>query len=323
MTVISRALPQSNSGRRNALNNLKSGIDGAPAGTVVLPPDVTTDLPLLRTGYNTKSLAVETAEAIALQFISYKNRDFLCLSTVTLDFLKVVRITVNRSLVFGNGVWEQSDLNYYNLDETGYNLPTLRTEEEIRTWAESVINGESSRLIAKPTASGMTNPLASEVSAQLVIAEASRDEVAAKNQELAQARNQVNLVNPQVDVFIKRAWDFLEANFSSMEAPARRNVLRQFGVVFITRGIPNNLTFTVKDTAGNTLAGTLAFIEQSGAEASANEDGRVLLTTNVVGPIIIVLQYPGKQKQEVTFEIPEDAEDQTFELPDVVMQDNV
>jgi len=161
------------------------------------------------------------------------------------------------------------------------------------------------------------------VSAQLVIAEASRDEVAAKNQELAQARNQVNLVNPQVDVFIKRAWDFLEANFSSMEAPARRNVLRQFGVVFITRGIPNNLTFTVKDTAGNTLAGTLAFIEQSGAEASANEDGRVLLTTNVVGPIIIVLQYPGKQKQEVTFEIPEDAEDQTFELPDVVMQDNV
>ena len=76
--------------------------------------------------------------------------------------------------------------------------------------------------------------------------------------------------------------------------------------------------------SGDTLAPVaLVYLEQSGAEATANEDGRVLISTNLVGPILLTLQYPGKQKTEVSFEIPEDAEDQTFELPDAVMEDNV
>jgi len=323
MSVISRLLPNSNVSRQNALANLEIGIDGAPVGTVVLPADVTTDLPLLKGNYSIKYLAVEGAEGASLLFIGYRKKEFIRLSTVTLDFLKVVRISVNRSVVFGNGSYEEADLNFYNLDETGNNLPVIYTDEDAMNWANSVVNGEIARLAANPASSGMTNPLSTEVAAQKALLVTARTNVSVKNQLLSEARAVLNLLNPTVDIFIKRAWDFLEANFSYMEAPAKRSRLREFGVVYISRGAPNMLTFLVKDINNLPLAEAVAVVEESGGDATANVEGRILITTQLVGLVHIVIQYPGKQKNRIEFEISEDAEDQTFTLPDVILEDNI
>jgi len=323
MRPISRRKPGTNITRLIVINGFKTGLDIAPAGSITLPLDITTNLPTVHQDYNSLYYAVDQKEGIVSIKVRDKNDQQLRLTTITLDYLRVLRYTVNRSIVFKDNKWVIEDLSFYNLDETGGNLPDINTDEVALIWANHIVNGDSNRLNIKPSAGQMTNPSSSEVGAEILLMQGAQAQLSLANMELGSARSALDQANVTIDNFIQRAWDFLEANFSHLEAPAKRNMLRQFGVIYITTGIPNRLTFLVKNTSGNALPEATATIEQSGSEAIANNEGRVDIQTNVLGPITIVVQYPGKQKARIEFTIPDDAEEQTFTLPDVILEDNV
>lgn len=317
MSAITRRLPNSNISRLAAINGFKLAIDNLPAGTITLPADITTNLPTVHTNYNAGYNAVTAAEADFSIKTADKTAAAFKLRIITSDFLKVLRITVDRSVSFEDGLWDAADTSYYNLDETGGNLPDMRSDENLSYWANEVITGEAARKAAKPTAPDMSNPAAAEVTALYTPLQTALGLVVVSASALSTARNNLNTHNPAIDQFITRAWNFLDANYGNLEESAKRNMLRQFGVVYTTTGNPNTFTFIVKDDAGATLEGAKAVLIESGAEAFANEDGRVNLETNTVGPVQLLISYPGKQNRTALYTIPDTDHGQTYDLGEI------
>ena len=319
MGDITRRLPNSNITRLSAIRELKLSIDALPVGTVTLPPDMITNLPMVVTTYSNAYDTVTSGEAELSLRVATKGGHFLRLKTATIDFLKVLRITIDRSLVMEDGQWAAADTSYYNLDETGGNLPDIRTDEKLQYWANEVVNGEAARKAAKPAAPDMSNPSAMQVSALITPFQGAMSAVVIATNALTTARNNLHLLNPDVDAFIVRAWDFLEANYSNLDNSAKRNMLRQFGVTYVSNGTPNTITLLVKDATAAPLEGAKMVVIESGAEAFANEEGRISLQTASVGALQLLLSYPGKTNQTIPLTIPDTAEGETFNLPDVVM----
>ena len=321
MSTISRRMPNSNISYLAAINALKLAIDNLPPGTITLPADITTDLPLIHTAYNQKYNLVTTAEAEFSIKTGLKNKAAFKLKTITIDFLKVLRITVDRSVSFEDGIWAAADISYYNLDETGGNLPDIRSDEKIIYWANEVVTGDAARKAAAASSPDMVNPTAAEVAALYTPMQTAMGAVILSASFLSSARNNLNSHSTDVAQFITRAWDFLDANYGNLEESAKRNILRQYGVTYTSTGTPNTFTFIVKDAAGTNLEGAKIVLIQSGAEAFTNEDGRVTLETNSVGPVKLLISYPGKQNHTALYTIPDTDHGQTYDLGTITLAD--
>lgn len=319
MAAISRRLPQSNIARLTAIRSLKLAVDSLPPAAITLPPDVITSLPQALSEYTNVYDTIIPLEAALNEKIAIKNNALLRIKTFTVDFIKVLRITVDRSVLFADGQYAETDTDYYNLDETGGNLPNLRNEELIIQWANNMVNGEAARKAAKPGAPDMANPSAADINAATPPFTAALGQIVAATNLLTNARNKINTTNPDADRFILRAWDFLEANYSNLEDSAKRNILRQFGVTYVSNGTPNTITFLVKNTEGAALEGAKTVIGETGSETFANAEGRINIETQFLGNLNLLVSYPGKTTQTIPLTIPDTAEGQTFNLPDVVL----
>lgn len=322
MVVITRRLPNSNISRFRALKRLFNTL-GFPASAGVLSPNVATDITDAEPIYTAAYLLVDAKEDAWLRLTDLQKKPFEKLEVFISHFLQVLKLTIKRSIIDEEGDWLESDLAFYNLDTTGGNLPDLRAQEAIREWAQILIDGETRRLASRPTAVAMSNPAIGDVQSRYSNVVLINNSTSNALLALTDERGNLDRLNPPADAIILRAWNFLDAHYSNLEDSMKRTALRQWGVVFTSEGKPNILSFLVKNTAGELLQGAVGIIEETGSQDIANEDGRVELSTTVVGPLSIVVQFPGKQKARVEFTIPDDAEEQTFTLPDVILEDNV
>lgn len=307
-------MPQSNITRQRALSNFSDALQAIGSGTVSLPPDVIADLPGLVLNYGSEYQAVDNNEAGTTAAIATKNTAVGRLRLVVLDFLKVLRLSINRSVVLGDGQFRATDGTFYNLDSTGGDLPLLLTDDEVEEWANSIVAGEANRLNTYPTSPAMTNPDVALVSTLLTAYQAAKSAATLADHNLSLARNKLNNRNPTVDAFIRRAWDFLEANFSHMEPPARRDVLRGFGVVYVSQGQPNTITYVLKDENNQPLVGAKAVLAETGAEAVSNPEGRLEMATNAVGTVHIENNFADRPKLILTTTIAEDLQGATIDL---------
>jgi hypothetical protein len=314
MSTISRRLPISNIARLKAINTFKTAYDATPSGTFTFPADVVTDLPVIQGNYQTNYYAVDTKESAVLQAIEGRKGFFGKLNLSVNHFLQVVRLTILRSVLFEDGNWQLSDENYYNLDSTGGNLPDINTEEDALIWANHVVQGEADRKVAKPAAPDMVNPTAAFVGTQIGPLQTAIGLVAAKTLELTTTRNQLNGLSVEADAFILKVWNFLDANTSGLEDSTRRNLLRQYGVVYISTGIPNIITAHLTKPDGTPLQGAEATIEQTGGSATSNSDGLVQISTNALGTLNVIVKFPGYAQLSASVTIPDNAEEQTFNL---------
>jgi len=322
MVVITRRLPNSHISRFRALKRLFTAL-GFPSSAGVLSPNVAADVTEFQPIYTVAYLLVDLKEAEWMRLVDLQTKPYAKLGVFVSHFIQVLKLTIKRAIIDEEGDWLHSDMAFYNLDSTGGNLPDLRAQEAIRDWAQFLIAGEADRLASRPTAVAMTNPAITDLQTRysnvLLHSNATSDAALA----LVAERGNLDRKNMNADEVILRTWNFLDAHYSNLEDSLKRTALRQWGVVFVSQGNPNIITFLVKNTAGEVLAGATAIIEESGSEDIANEDGRIELNTTVLGPITIVAQFPGKQKTRVEYSIPDDAENQTLTLPDVVLEDNV
>lgn len=314
MTTITRRIPQSNIARLKSINTFKTAYDATPPGMITLPADTITALPLIHTEYNTNYYAADEKEAALALAIGLKNTEATKLNVTVNHFLQVMRLTVIRSLLLEDGKWEKNDIVYYNLDETGGNLPDINNDEDILVWANHVINGETNRKAAKPLAPDMVNPAVADVTALVGPFNTGIGNVVAATVALTSARSHLNDTNTNADKFILSVWNFLDANLSGFDDSARRNVLRQYGVVFISTGIPNIIKGHVKNPGGLFLEGAVATIQQTGAAATSNADGLFEISSTALGNLDVQVTFPGLSKKTISLTVPDDAEEQTFDL---------
>lgn len=235
------------------------------------------------------------------------------------DFFKVLKITINRSVKLNNGQWATDDINFYNLDETGGNLPENLTEIEVLAWAEKITVGEANRILAKPTAPAMVNPSAAEVTAEAVVAQPL---VAASSQAqaaLADKRRDIDEANPEIDLLMDSVWSLVQIHYQKSPKETQREMLRNWGAIYAGVGEPNTLTVLVKDSAGAPLEGADMVLLETEGTATANPEGRVNLQTKVVGNITLRFSYPGKDDLDVPATIADDAEGTTIDLGTVTL----
>jgi len=291
-----------------------------PAGTITMPPGIVADLPVVNLAYNNKYHQVNLDETTLALAIEVKNIAGGKVRLLVNNFLQVLRITVVRSVALNDGDWQANDVDYYNLDETGGNLPDISTDEDALEWANIIVQGEADRIAAKPTAPPMTNPTAAQVNAFIAPFETAIDAVSAANTAITNSRSDLVDYNITADAFILEVWNYLDANTSKLSDSARRNILRTYGVVFISLGTPNIIKAHVKRASDNSnLIGAIATIQETGATVTANADGLIEISSTALGPLTVLFTFPGLADQTLPVTIPDDAEGQTFDLGTVVM----
>jgi len=290
-----------------------------PPGTTILLPDVATKLIDAMPIYDQLVQDRDNLDAIWKDIAGKKAQEIGVTEMFVIDFFKVLKITINRSVKLNNGQWAASDINFYNLDETGGNIPVDMTESEVLVWAEKIKDGEANRLLAKPTAPAMTNPTAADVT---LVADEAKPWISQSSQAqslLTGKRAEINEANLGLDSLLESVWGFVQIHYQMVPKETQREMLRNWGVMYAGVGEPNTLTVLVKDSAGAPLEGADMVLLETDGSATANPEGRANLQTRVVGNITLRFSYPGKDNLDLPVTIADDAEGTTIDLGTIVL----
>jgi len=141
---------------------------------------------------------------------------------------------LNLAIARGEPGFRAGDRTYYGLAANQGTLPTMVKETELLRVAETLVSGEAKRVAAG--GKRCTMPTAKEISRRLrevkrlvrlrkrLVAECDRKNVA------------VARLRPEVADLVRDIWDELDFAWRRDEPAARRRRLREWGVVFVTRG---------------------------------------------------------------------------------------
>jgi len=249
MKTIARRTPKSSITLHKALFKGAMVENNLPAAQRFLPPAFSTKLINTSTDYNNLVRAASTAEANYGSNNSDLRKSVGKLRTYCNHFIQVL----NFAIVRGDEGFSEGDRHYYSL--TDGKVPNLVSEDNVFFWAENLLNGEANRLAAKPGAPAMSNPSATKLAAL----KATADDLLVQENQLATiqslARAQVNKAFKNGVMVVTQLWNFVENNYLQLPDSARRDMMREWGVVFITIGTPTQLSGLVKNEAGEPLPG--------------------------------------------------------------------
>ncbi len=142
-------------------------------------------------------------------------------------FVQVVNMAIQR------GEISSTILDYYNLNGYSKKLPPLNTEEEIITWGEKLIDGETQRV--RKGMSPITNPTIAVVKVRYEkFLEAYRNH---KNLQLSNNRSLKELADlrPVADDIIVQIWNEVEESFKDLPDDLRREKAMEYGLVYVYR----------------------------------------------------------------------------------------
>ncbi|MCX6152432.1 MAG: hypothetical protein NTX22_18040 [Ignavibacteriales bacterium] len=145
----------------------------------------------------------------------------------TSHFYQVFNLGVAR------GKYKVSDRAYYQLDVNQETVPDLKTEQNLRTWTENIINGEPKR-----TAAGgaeMVNPSIAEVEAVYNTYVIKLTEQSTKKDAYEKEQKDVDNLRAEADELIRDIWDEIEFKFRKDDSSAMRRKAREYGVVYVSR----------------------------------------------------------------------------------------
>jgi hypothetical protein len=319
MSDLVRKFPNTFIGRVTALENLQRFYKVVPMGTVHFPTEVEdmlspAELPFVNAYYE-----LQGKEAVMLQKLSYKTAAFDNLQLFVTSFFAVMKYAVKRSLALKDGKWKATDPAFYNLDETAGRIPLMNSDDDVKRWAELLLNGEQARLLANAAAEPMSNPSAAEVQQMLDAANLHTAPLRNASLEYNTAQTSLRKQAKQTDKLLRMAWNFLDANYSHLPMESKRNAMRLAGVIYYNTGKSTVLSVVVKDAAGKPLQGAKATLLQTGGSTTANKEGRINLKTKTDGEVQMQITYPTKQTVTVSFNITKADAGTTITAAEVVM----
>ncbi len=142
-------------------------------------------------------------------------------------FIQIIHMAIQR------GEISESILEFYGLGEFSRKLPPLNTEEEIISWGEKIIEGETQR--TRRGMSPVTNPTVAVVKVRYEkFLDAYRYQ---KNLQTANNRALKELADlrPDADEIIVRIWNEVEESFKDLPDDLRREKAAEYGLVYVYR----------------------------------------------------------------------------------------
>ena len=230
-----RRLPNTDSSR---LRSLKMAISRAEN----LPPrekpysqsslnNITHILPQFErlVAYQKEAYEKQTEKSLQYNYLYKKARNYVS------HFIQVLNLAIVR------GDLKKEARDFFGLDKDANKLPVIKTEKMLIQWGKIVLEGEPERI-----ANGgnpMTNPTIGVVKVHFekfleayYFQKNLQDNYARASKKVAEFR-------PKVDAIIVQLWNEIEASFEPNTEVIRRNLCREYGLVYFFRRnelIPDN-----------------------------------------------------------------------------------
>ena len=222
-----RRMPNSDATRLDALRAVYTKADATPAESLAFSQENYDQLKVLYPQFKKEmdergtALSVQSESTILRSAAEEKCR------LIVSHFLQVFNFGVAR------GIYKVSERAYFQLDINQENLPDLKTEEGLRSFAENIITGDPKRVAAGGVE--MANPSAAEVEAAYNDYVAKLTDQSTKKDTYEKEQKDVDNMRAQIDELIRDIWDEIEFKFRKDEPPALRRKAREYGVVYVSR----------------------------------------------------------------------------------------
>lgn len=274
MAVITRQLPTTNVQRHKTLNKGKLKHNSAGASSVLSTATVTRLLAIVTLYNNGWNDITDKRQAFAL-LVQGLNDKSKALRLLCKHFLQVFMLAVER------GHFAKADLEYFNLDITNPTLPDMDSEEDLTEVARIIVEGDAERVSDGGTAMAM--PTAAEVAgARTVFMTALGLHTTAKT-ALKDAQVLQNSYNTEADSVIKQVWGEVELRYTDLPAETMRDYAREWGVIYVTRGVDKTISGTVKDTRDMPVAGIPVRMGNGTTTVLSGPDGNFTFSTVLMG----------------------------------------
>ena len=246
---ISRKLPSTNISRQFAMTAAKSKKDSTPTGGNLLSADTTIRLESDSVNYNTLMAAVTVAQT--LQGTDSKKVDT---QRVQLhNYISGYFGTLNNGIHLG--LIPRSNRAMYGIDINNDRIPDLGTDAQLMNWGQQVIDGDARRITAGGIA--MAYPTMVEFTAVFTPAKLAITAISNSKTALINAQKAVNDVNAATDKTIVRVWDEIETSLSDYETAAMRSSAREWGVKYVSQGLPAIITGICLDSVSGLPVGNV------------------------------------------------------------------
>jgi hypothetical protein len=176
----------------------------------------------------------ERQEQLARQAMATKaeNEQQGVLYNYVSHFMQVLNLGILR------GKFANTDRLYYGLNANQSDLPKLRSEHDLVSWAKNLVAGEAKRLSeneGEKKAKPMSNPSIGEVENELnkfIALSNAQDE---EKQAFDAENKDVLDMLPAIDDLIRDIYDEVEFYYRKETAANRRKMARQWGILYVSR----------------------------------------------------------------------------------------
>ncbi len=135
----------------------------------------------------------------------------------------------------GEAGFNQANRSAYGLDVSNQQIPLLNTDDELLEWGPKFLNGEANRVAAG--GSPVLFPALADVTTRFNAWSAAKTLLNQTEFNANAAQEVISGWRPQLNSFIKRMWDEIEAfNSQDPDASSRRAKAAAWGVKYVTPG---------------------------------------------------------------------------------------
>jgi len=296
---LSRRLPNTDEGRKQALDLAIGKKDNTPAPDVVLSANTIARLDVLQPDFFLKMKHRDDALVEQTTATSVKDKDMYAVKILISDFIQTFNSGVKR------GLFPKEHRAYYHLDVNSDSVPPLNSEAAVVEWGQWLIDGDPRRVAAGGAAMAM--PTIAEVSAKYTTFMHSVHIQSTKKDAYDTAQEAVQALRPEADALVLRIWNEVETAFDNESIESKRRNAREWGVVYVST-TKSNISGTVTDSdSGAKLVGVNVTLIESENTVQTDDEGKYLLATTYVGTGTMEFVCDGYTIQNIPIEISEGA----------------
>ena len=289
-----RKLPDSNIGRRQALNTAKGKMDSLDAADNILTAKTTDRLNINVDKYNTAFTDIAAALVLYYDAIEKARSQRLLLRKWVKNYFASLKLFINAGEIL------PSARAFYELGVTNTRQPNISSDEKLLAVAAKVISGDFNRRAKGGVA--LNTPTIEEFTdiyntAKPIIMAISNTRTALKNEQ-----RKLRKLKEEVDDVIVHIWDEIEAEYSKNTPSSRRTLCRQWGAKFITKGVESVVTgVCAEKTSNKPLPKVKIHIIGSGHKVVSDADSKFSVNTSLYGDLELVATLFGYEDQTINF----------------------
>lgn len=295
--ALTRRLPNSDGGRKLALDKGKGKKDNTAAPAIVFSANTVTRLDFLQPLFFQRMKDRDDALVAQTLGTAKKESDKIIVKTLISDFIQTFNAGVRR------GIFPKEHRAFYHLDVNSDSVPPMGSDDAVIEMGQWLIDGDPRRI----TAGGapMAMPTIAEVSAKYTIFMNSYHALSTLKDAYDTAQEAVQALRPEADALILRMWNEAETAYDNESMESKRRNAREWGVVYVST-TKTNITGTVRDAASGTpLVGVNVTLVETEHTVQTDDGGNYLLDTTFVGTGTMEFAFEGYVTQNISVEVPE------------------